>query len=328
MASQAINRPDAEDLLRLDFVPTRELESCNHLLGDREAMERFYQANGYILLRGVLAPDSVRQARDAMLAAAASLGLVEKGDATGRWTGKPIPPGMEESPIYGGIARRLLEHPANAALLAQVLGEPACAVPMVQYRTYPPDGPVTVVHQDGFYSPGIQDYKPVWITLTPCTRDMGGLAVAVGQNNRGYLHNVGKPTPFPIPRDAIPPEAWATTQYMPGDMLIVHPQTPHCALPNTSDRLRITFDSRVQSAARPSALAATVTGFTADTITVEAEGQGAQTFTVDEETFIRPVNPGVREKFSEFTSYMQVGMRLVVVRDGSRAVMLRKASEG
>ena len=328
MVVDAINRPDAEDLVYLDFVPTRELESCNHLLANRHEMERFYEENGYILLRGVLDIDSVAEARDAMLSAAASLGLVEPGDETGRWTGVPIPKGMEESPIYGGIARRLLEHPANAAVLEQVLGEPACAVPMVQYRTYPPHGPVTVIHQDGFYSPGIQDYKPVWITLTPCTRDMGGLAVAVGQNNRGYFHNIGKPSPYPFPADVIPPESWATTAYMPGDVLIVHPCGPHCALPNTSDRLRITLDSRVQSAARPSAIAATVTGFTANSVTVDAGELGTQTFTVDEDTFIRPVNPGVREKFADFTTYMKIGMRLVVVRDGTRAVMLRKASEG
>lgn len=328
MIAHVINRPDAEDLVYLDFVPARELESCNHLLDDPAAMEGFYDENGYILLRGVLDPQSVARARNAMLAAAASLGLVERGDDTGRWTGTPIPAGTEESAIYNGIAQTLLDHPANAALLERVLGEPACAVPMVQYRTYPPNGPVTVIHQDGFYSPGIQDYKPVWITLTPCTRDMGGLAVAVGQNNRGYFHNVGKPSPYPFPAGCIPCDAWATTAYMPGDVLIVHPYAPHCALPNTSDRLRITFDSRVQSAASPSAIAATVTGFTENSVTVDAGALGTCTFRVDEDTFIRPIHPGVREKFSEFASYMKVGMRLVVVRDGDRAVMLRKASEG
>ena len=328
MTIDAINRPDAVDMRHLDFVPTRELESCNHLLDDHAALEAFYQANGYILLRGVLDPASVEEARDSMLAAAASLGLVEPGDPTGKWTGKPTPGGTEESPIYAGIAKGLLEHPANAALLEKVLGEPACAVPMVQYRTYPPHGPVTVVHQDGFYSPGIQDYKPVWVTLTPCTREMGGLAVAVGQNNSGYFHNIAKPTPFPFPDDVVPPEAWATTEYMPGDVLIVHPYAPHCALPNNSDRLRITFDSRVQSAANPSAIAATVTSFTANSVTVDAGRLGELTFSVDANTFIRPVDPGIREKFEDFTTYMKPGMRLVVVRDGNRATMLRRASEG
>lgn len=328
MTVDAINRPDAQDLSAADVHPTRELESCNHLLDDHAALERFYHANGYILLRGVFDLDAVAEARDEMLAVAVKLGLIAPGDETAKWTGTPLPGNMEESELYQGIAGKLIEHPANLAVMEKVLGEPACAVPIVQYRTYPPNGPVTVVHQDGFYSPGIQDYKPVWVVLTPCSREMGGLALAVGQNHRGYFHNVGKPSPYPFPRDAVPDDAWATTDYMPGDVLIVHPCTPHCGMPNRSDRLRISFDSRVQSAANPSAIAATVLGVTANSITVDAGALGERTFIVDEDTFIRVLHPGVREKFAGFAQYTVPGMRLVVVRDGDRAVMLRKAAEG
>jgi len=328
MPVDAINRPNAEDLSALDIDPVRELESCSYLLGDHAALEAFYQENGYLLLRGVFDTESVANARDEMLAVAAKLGLVEPGDETGRWTGKPLPPNMEESELYAGISRRLIEHPHNLAVMEKVLGEPACAVPIVQYRTYPPNGPITVVHQDGFYSPGIQDYKPVWVVLTPCTREMGGLALAVGQNKRGYFHNIAKPSPYPFPRDAVPDDAWATTDYMPGDVLIVHPCTPHCGRPNLSDRLRISFDSRVQSATNPSAVAATVKAVTPNSITVEAGGLGERTFSVDEDSFIRVLHPGVREKFEGFAEYTKPGMRLVVVRDGDRAVMLRKAAEG
>jgi hypothetical protein len=328
MSVEALHRPEAEDLAVADVRPDRELESCNHLLDDHEALERFYDANGYILLRGVFDPTSVAEARDAMLGVAHGLGLTTAGDPDGKWTGGSFPGGMEESDLYAGIAAKLIEHPANLAVMEKILGEPACAVPIVQYRTYPPNGPITTVHQDGFYSPGIQDYKPVWVTLTPCTRAMGGLALAVGQNHRGYFHNVGKPAPYPIPRDAIPDDAWATTDYMPGDVLIVNPYTPHCGMPNHSDRLRISFDSRVQSAAHPSAIAATVTAVTPDSITVDAGALGELTLTVDANTFIRVLYPGKREPFEGFADYTRPGMRLVVVRDGDRAVMLRKASEG
>ncbi|WP_313808440.1 phytanoyl-CoA dioxygenase family protein [Sphingobium sp.] len=328
MTVDVINRPEADDLQVQDVVAAGELESCNHLLDDPAALNRFYEDNGYILLRGVFDPDTVARARDEMLAVAAQMGLVEPGDPTGRWTGKALPASMEESDLYAGIAKRLIEDPANLSVMEKVLGEPACSVPIVQYRTYPPHSKLGTVHQDGFYSPGIQDYRPVWVSLTPCTRDMGGLALAVGQNKRGYFHNVGKPNPFPIPRDAIPDESWATTDYIPGDVLIVHPCTPHCGLPNTSDRLRISFDSRVQSAANPSAVAGTVTAFTPNSVTVDADRVGEITLSVDEDSYLRPVNPGVREKFEDFVDYMKPGMRLVVVRDGDRTVMLRRAAEG
>jgi len=324
---EALRLPEARDVDARDIDPRAELQSCNHLLGDHAALMRFYQDHGYILLRQVLDPGSVARARDEMLAVAARHGLVTSGDETATWTGAPttLP---EESPEFAGISRRLIEHPANLKVMEKVLGEPACAVPIVQYRLYPPDGPVTRVHQDGFYSPGIQDYKPVWVVLTPCPRDMGGLMLAVGQNRRGYFHNLAKPSPFPVPEGVIPDEAWATTDYQPGDVLMVHPYTPHASRPNTSDRLRVTFDTRVQSAKHPSAMAVTVKAVSDDAVTVDADRLGERTYRVDAETFVRVLDPGVREPFARFAEVTRPGMRLVLVADGDRAVMLRKAAEG
>lgn len=327
MSVQALNLPDAKDLNVLDCEPRGELESCNHLLDDFPALQRFYEDNGYVLLRQVLHKPSVEEARDAMLAIAARHGLVRPGDPTGTWTGKVVDPIPEESVEYAGISRRMFAYPENLAVMAKVLGEPACMVPNVQYRLYPPNGPITIVHQDGFYSPGIHDYKPVWVTLTPCQREVGGLMVAVRQNKRGYFHNLAKPSPFPVPEGVIDPSSWATTDYMPGDVLIVNPYSPHASRPNRSDRLRVTFDTRVQSARKPSALAATVKSVTANSITVDAEGFGERTYSVSEQTFIRVLNPGIREPFARFAEITKPGMRLLVVIDGDRAVMLRKAAE-
>lgn len=326
MAVQALSRPDARDCNALEIHPTRELQSCNHLLDDFTALTRCYEDEGYILLRQVLDPGSVATARDAMLAVAARIGIVRAGDPSGTWTGKPLEGRWEESPEFSGISKRLVEHPANQAVMAKVIGEKACMVPNVQYRIYPPNGPVTVVHQDGFFSPGIHDYRPVWIPLLPCPREVGGLMVAVRQNKRGYLHNLAKPT-FAIPADEIPTDSWATTDYMPGDMLIVNPYSPHAGTPNRSKTLRLTFDTRVQSAARPSALAATVTGVTPTTITVDVDGFGARTYRVDAESFVRVRDPGIREPFERFAEVTVPGMRLLVVANGDYAVMLRKAAE-
>ena len=324
--TQGLHLPDAQDLNVRDVRPRQVLQSCNHLLDDHAALTRFYEDNGYVLLRQVLNRESVIEARDAMLAVAARHGLVEPGDAEAKWTGKPFAGGMEESPEFNGISLRLVEHPDNLKVLAKVLGEKPCMVPNVQYRTYPPHGPVTIVHQDGFYSPGIQDYKPVWIPLVPCPKEVGGLMVAVGQNKRGYFHNLAKPTPFPVPVGVIPEDSWATTDYEPGDVLLVHPYSPHASMPNTSDRLRITFDTRVQSAARPSAVAATVVAVTPNSITLDAEVIGRRTLRVDHDTYLRPIDPGIREPFERFAEVTKPGMRLVAVMDNDYLVMLRKAT--
>lgn len=326
MTTQALNIPDAVDIDTPAIKPSREFEVCNHLLDEPHAMEAFYAENGYLFFRNILDPASVAQAREEMLEIAVEkFGLVRKGDMTARWTGKPLENWSEADPAFAGISLRLVENPANLAVLEKILGEPACMVPNVQYRLYPPNGPVTMIHQDGFYSPGIQDYKPLWIPLVPCPREVGGLMVAIGQHKRGYFHNVGKPAPFPIPNNAIEVDSWATVDYEPGDLLVVHPCSPHGSTPNTSDRLRVTLDTRVQSAARPSAFAGTVRAVTPTSVTLDttSDALGTITLSVGEDTFIRVIHPGKREAFETFADYTKPGMELLAVREGNHAVMLR-----
>jgi hypothetical protein len=327
MSAQALHLPDAVDLKPTDVHPVQEIQAVNHLLDDHAALMRFYEEEGYIFLRGALNKESIERARQEMFAIMIRHGLIAPDAVEPVWTGKPFAGGNEESPEFRGISKRLVEHPENLKVLEKVLGEPACMVPLVQYRTYPPGGSITVVHQDGFYSPGIADYKPVWIPLCNCEREVGGLAIAVRQNNRGYFHNTAKPAPYPIPVGAIPEEAWATTDFYPGDVLIVHYRTPHCSLPNTSNRCRVTLDTRVQSARNPTAVAGTVVSVTPDSIVVDCERIGRRTLAVDKDTFIRVRDAGTREPFDRFAQVTAPGMRLLVVMNGERAVMLRKASE-
>lgn len=326
MDMKGLNLPDAEDLDPLTIKPERELESCNDLLDDADALKGFYEGNGYLLARNVLNPGSVAEARDMMLAVAAGYGLIEPGDIDAKWTGKPSPGGLEESDEFRGVAKVLWGRPDNLDMLARLLGEEVCWVPNVQYRIYPPGSSFTPPHQDGFYSPGIHNYRPVWTTLTPCQREVGGLMIAVGQNNRGWLHNLSKPGTmgFPIPEGVIPDDSWATTDYFPGDVLIVHPYAPHASMANTSDRLRVSFDTRVQSSSNPTAFAATVVSAKTNAITLDIDDVGEQQLQVDEKSFVRIQSPGATDPLEKLVEIAKPGLRLQVVIDGERAQMLRR----
>lgn len=326
MAVVSLSQPDADDL---DFDAIRitgELETANHLLDDHEALMRFHDEKGYVFLRNVLDPASVEEARAAMFEIMERHGVVAPGASEPVWTGTPFPGGMEESEEFAGISRRIIEHPGNLELMARILGEPAAMVPIVQYRIYPPNGPVTGVHQDGFFSPGIVNFKPVWMPLVDIDRSMGGLMVAVGQNKRGYFHNLAKAPRCPIPEGVIDPGSWATTDYHPGDVLVIHGATPHASRPNLSDRVRVSIDTRIQSAGNPRVLLGTVTGWASDRIDVETN-DGPRSFRVDDDTFIRILHPGTRIPTGDFAETVQKDMKLAIVFDGDHAETLRKASE-
>ena len=327
MAVESISLPGAEPLTVNDINPVRELEDCNHLLGDHEALMRFHDEKGYILLRDVISHEALDRCREEMFAFMVRHGLIEPGATEPVWTGKPFPGGMEESPEFSGISRRLVEHPENLKVMAQILGEPAAMIPIVQYRTYPPGGSTTGPHQDGFYSPGIKNYKPVWLPITNCEREVGGLAVAVGQCNSGYFHNLAVP-PFNIPLGVIPADSWATTDYYPGDVLVLNPYAPHASMPNTSNRCRVTIDTRVQSAAHPRVLLADVLEAKPDSIRVRSTDGLERNFRVDDDTFIRIEHPGVRQSIEDYVANTEVGRRIVVIFDGDHAETLRRASEG
>jgi hypothetical protein len=321
-----VRMPVATDLVYVDRIPERELESCNHLLDDQTALTAFYEENGYLLFRELLNPDSIVRARDEVLAVIAGHGIVEPGDPTGKWTGKPVPYGLEWSDDFVGIGSRLIEHPDNLAVIEKLLGEKPCLVPNVQYRTYAPGGMVTKVHQDGHFSPGIEEYKPVWTTLTPLPREKGGVAIAVGQHKQGSLHNLARSAPFFIPRELVPEDSWATTDYNPGDVLVLHGYVPHGSLPNTTDMVRVSLDARVQSAAWPTAFGAKVKAVTPNSITVDTDFSGELTFSVAEDTFIHVDEPGIRQPFEKLVELVEPGRTLLLVRDGDHATMLRRVT--
>ena len=327
MEVQSLNVPGAVDSDVLKVNPVRELESCNHLLDDPAELKKFYEANGYLLARKVLKPETVTKARDMMLAVAAEHGLILPGDADAIWTGKPPVIGLEESGAFTGVSSVIWDDADNLAVLQKLLGEPPCFMPLVQYRAYPPGGSITGIHQDGFFSAGVHDYRPVWTSLTRCARNMGGLMVAVGQHTRGFLHNLAKEPPYPIPADAIPDDSWATTDYDPGDVLIIHPYAPHASRPNNSDRLRITFDARVQSSTRPTCFAGVVEEVTPNSIVIDIANMGRRKFSVDERTYLRIRSPG-GDPFEDLTTVAPPGLDIMIIIEGDRAQTLRKAAPG
>ena len=318
---------DAEDLGAGDIPPpSRELRSSNDQLGDSPHLRDSFEANGYLLFRSVLDIEAVTATRRKMLAVLIDKGMVAGGGDEPIWTGADWGDLNEDSPEFGGLGETLATTPHNAALFNEILGESATLLPIVQYRFYPPTYPLGMPHQDGYFTQ-VGGFVGLWIPLADIDRSMGGLAVAVGQNHRGYLHNASKPPPSPIPRHAIPAESWHAAEYRAGDLLMLHHATPHCALPNHSNRLRLSLDLRLIPASNAQKVfTGAVVAALDDSITLRSSDGRNLTLMVDDESFVRCGRIAVRIPRSQLPIEAPPGTRIMALHDGTRATMLRRAS--
>lgn len=103
------------------------------------------------------------------------------------------------------------------------------------------------LHQDvGYHVGGFERYS-VFIPLTKCGPENGGLRLYPGTHKFGYLGDVGEIKDF-LPSDfpRLVPEL------MPGDILFMHSALWHSSGPNISKNERIYLDIHIQDANEPS----------------------------------------------------------------------------
>ena len=118
--------------------------------------------------------------------------------------------------------------------------------------SFPFSGQTTPPHQDYRYIQGTTDVFTVWIPLSACPPELGGLRVLQGSHAGGLLPTSTAPGAGGLTVDVPDDDRdWATIDYEPGDVLVFHSLTVHGGLPNVSDRLRLSVDFRYQSASDP-----------------------------------------------------------------------------
>lgn len=326
MAYVHVYQPD--ELNPNHIVATKQLQASNALVGNASGLKASYEENGYLLFRNVLECSAIDAARQRMMETLASRGMIKPDAREPNWTGADWGDLNEDSKEFTGLGQELVQQPKNVALFEQVLGEPFTLMPIIQYRFYPPTYPLALPHQDGYYSPDI-GFVGAWIPLVPIDECMGGLAIAVGICKQGYVHDSAKPTPSPIPRNAIPDEAWHRADFEPGDVLLIHPCTPHFGLANRSHRLRLSIDVRLlpQSAAK-NIFTGMVTAVDAASITLRNAEGATLTLSVDDNTNIRcHPETKLRVPLAQLSAAAAPGRRIMVLHRDGRATMLRRPSD-
>jgi Phytanoyl-CoA dioxygenase (PhyH) len=220
---------------------------------DPETLRARLSVDGYLFFRGLLPRTEVEAAGTAVRTALAAGGWA---DAAGRPVGTPRALNAREAvsdPAYRKAAgsaefNRIPYLSPLRAVVRGLLGAEAFSYPVKVLRAIYPEGDEPprgrYVHQD-YIGTAVNDMFTTWVPLMPIPTHVGGLAVLPGSH-------LGAPPQLRVLREQqAEREGWATTDYVPGDVLLFHCLTSHAALPNRADRLRISQDSRWQAAGQP-----------------------------------------------------------------------------
>lgn len=232
------------------------------ILMDGAALNERVSRDGYLFIRNLLPTDIVTELRRQSLEIAANARWVRTDrplmDAVadpGRACADPEAPYVSVlKDIYRLESLHALKHhPAIVGLFERLFGEPVLVHPMVIPRNIFPERPelTTPPHQDFVHIQGTAECYAVWITLSDCPVEMGGLQIAEASHTQG-VHEFKVSSGAGAMEVADPMDGrWVGGDYALGDVVIFHSMAVHRGAPNLSERLRQSIDARYQKASDP-----------------------------------------------------------------------------
>ena len=243
-------------------IPVGELQVANHLLNDFEKLSTLYHEEGYLFFRNVLDESAVVKARQEFVRVLQRQGVAKVDESEAVWTGAGLDQ-IDDDALYALDGyQELLDLESTRGFVEGIFAEPVFMYRNVDIRFALPNDEkhLTPSHQDHFFIRQTERFRTVWIPLMNIERKVGGLAVAARSHHGGLLEHVEHETAYSyifrgrkqrgVPLERIP-QTWLTADYRPGDLLVFHSLMIHRALPNTSDRIRLSLDTRYQPLSEP-----------------------------------------------------------------------------
>lgn len=247
-----------------------ELRSSNDILEDAEALRRRLQEDGYLLIRGFHERETVLQARREFLrnlaeqgkldpSAPLEEGVIGEGNKGGMW-GKSGFDLEKEFPSFINV----VNNPRVFAFFERLLGGPAITFDYKWPRAVGHGGN-TGAHYDIVYmGRGTKNLYTMWTPMSDIPLELGTLAMLLGSQHYDRVKETyGQ---MDVDRDNVatgwlsedPIEMvdkfggqWATTAFEAGDMIVFGMFMMHASLNNTTNRYRISSDTRYQLASEP-----------------------------------------------------------------------------
>jgi 1-deoxypentalenic acid 11beta-hydroxylase len=238
------------------------LTIANEFLRDFSQFNARFHDDGYLFFRNVLDAAQVGRVKTDLLGVLQAQGIAKAGQSEPVWTGAPLEE-IDDSALYGlSSYNDLIESDGMRRLMEQVFGGPVFLFKGTNIRYALPNDCtyLTPPHQDHFFIRANSEFRTLWVPLMDIDSDVGGLALAVGSHRQGLRehreqkgvlsYQMKGRTQRGVALDAIS-EPWCTSDYRPGDLLVFHSLMLHRALPNVSNRIRLSLDARCQPATTP-----------------------------------------------------------------------------
>jgi ectoine hydroxylase-related dioxygenase (phytanoyl-CoA dioxygenase family) len=241
----------------LDGLRLRPFEDSAGLVAHPELLRERAARDGFLFVRGLLAPEIVLSLRQCVLEYASQVGWLDPTAATGEARaapGKRV--GYYQDPDWVGLQAHVQSRAEMWALgdavavhrVLQAVDRRSSYLFLSTANTCrvfsPHPDMATQPHQDAHYVRMIADFWTAWIPLGDCPQEHGPLAVLAGSHGEGPLEHSGEGI---VDGGVTPPDdaVWSTTDFQCGDVVLFRPLTVHRSLPNRSgDRLRLSADFR------------------------------------------------------------------------------------
>lgn len=251
----------------LGLPPTEFGELCDSspLIGDPDALRDRMAADGYLLLRGLLARDSVLAARQEILFKFAIVGEIDS-------INHPLMDGIQSAESFidqvnliafteslrSGMAySQVVEAPELMRFFDDFLGGPARGFDF-RWPRFMRHGEATGIHADGPYiTRGTTNVWSAWIPLGDIAPHEGALMVLEGTHKNEQLRRfygtrdadrdkIGWLSTDPVGLRSRLGGRWLTTHFQAGDVLVFGPYLVHASLDNNSPerRCRLSSDTR------------------------------------------------------------------------------------
>ena len=243
------------------MTPVQPFHDASASVGDTRALRSLLNAEGYLFFPGFLPPGDVEEVRVGIAKALAAEGWLAAGSDPSDARPGSTPRRETADDFWGGYRaiqeleefHRLAHHDRLVGLITDILdGEVLVHPRKIARATFPSDTEYTTPpHQDFRTIQGTSDVLTVWIPLSDCPPDLGGLKVLAGPRDRLLPVSPAKGAGGMTTGVSEDDPAWRGGPFRQGDILLFHSLTVHGAFPNIADKLRLSVDFRYQRADEP-----------------------------------------------------------------------------